>query len=262
MPNRGHLCDECGKTHAYTILNGTTGERRHLCYDCFSTSHPPGVTKTRPQLEQHWIDGEVAETERALRALTDPGDLRRYPGLDVLDPYFLASADRQALLNGICQAALQRSGADMANVQLFDPTDNGLHIAVQYGFERPFLDFFAWVDGKGSACAAAGKQRRAVMVPDVARSALFSASGREVMLDARALAVRSIPLVSPSGRLLGVFSCHYHKAEWPTEGDVGLGSALAKAAARGLWWQAHQADDGHTASHDGAPRARGRSVSR
>ena len=203
------------------------------------------LERVRTELQQQWIDAEVAETERSLRTLTDPGELRRYPGLAVLDPYFLASADPQTLLGGICQAALQRAGADMVDVQLFDPTGHGLYIAAQDGFERPFLEFFDWIDGKGSACAAAANQRRAVMVPDVARRALFNGESREVMIDAGALAVCSMPLVSPTGRLLGVFSCHYHKAGWPTESDEALGSVLAKAAARGLSWQARQAASHH-----------------
>ena len=125
---------------------------------------------------------------------------------------FLATADQQTLLDALLDAALNHSPADTANAQLVDPNGRGLYIAAQQGFERPFLDFFEWVSDDGSACAAAATKGAIVMVPNVALSPLYTDASRQAMLDARSCAVQSFPLVSSTGQLLGVFSCHYHKA--------------------------------------------------
>lgn len=200
-------------------------------------------------LAQQWMDAE----ELSIKSLSEPDDLRRFPNLAVLDPYFLATADQQTLLGGMVEAALDHSSADMGNVQLFEPTQRGLFIAAQLGFDKHFLDFFEWVRDDGSACATAATQRASVVVPDVARSPLFTDASRQVMLDAGANAVQSIPLASSTGYLLGIFSCHYHKAGIPSDDDVPLLGALTRAAVRFLQWQARKVGNGHvvTAEADG-----------
>lgn len=203
--------------------------------------------------EQRRIDLEAAATRRSVWTLTDDDALRSYPALGVLDPYFLAAAEPDTLLENVLDAALTHSSADMGNVQLFDPRRRRLHLTAHRGFEPPFLDFFEWVDDEGSACAAASAQRARVVVPDVEHSPLFSGVSREVMLDARAVAVHSAPLISPSGRLLGVISCHYNKAGRPPDADMELVSVLAQAVVRSLQWQGHQQGKGAaTHTHNGS----------
>ena len=198
------------------------------------------VERLRRYMDQQEIDAQVARTTRSIDALTDLRDLRRFPKLEVLDPYFLASADQQTLLSRLLEAALDHSSASMGNVQLLDPDRGCLYITAQLGFESPFLDFFRWVDGAGSACAAAANRGATVAVPDVARSLLFNDRSREVVLDAGAAAVQSVPLVGSTGRLLGVFSCHYNRVGQTSEEDVRLVMALVRAAARSLRWHGRQ----------------------
>ena len=201
------------------------------------------------------MDGE----ERSIKPLTELHDSHRVPRLDILDPDFLASADQQTLLAALLEAALNQSSADTANVQLVDSGRNGLYIAVQQGFDRAFLDFFEWVGDDGSACAAAATKGTTVMVPNVLRSPLFTEASRQVMLDARSAAVQSIPLLSSTGELLGVFSCHYHKAGRPCDDVTPLLDALAKATSQSLQWQARKNGNGsRTATEADHARGNGR----
>jgi GAF domain-containing protein len=84
-----------------------------------------------------------------------------------------------------------------------------LRIAVSRGFEAEFLDYFAIVQGSESACRVALQQNCRVIVPDFRRDSLFNVDSRRIMLRANALAVQSTPLISSSGRLLGILSTHY-----------------------------------------------------
>ena len=208
-------------------------------------------------LAEQWADVH----EPSIKPLAEPEDSPRLPKLDILDPDFLATADQQTLLGALLEAALDRSPADAANAQLIDRNRGGLYIAAQQGFERPFLDFFERVTVDGSACAVAATKRTTVMVPNVVRSPLFTDAARQAMLDARSYAVHSIPLLSSTGQLLGVFSCHYHKAGRPSDDVTPLLVALAKAAASSLQWQARQVGDGsHATSEADRPRGEDRNI--
>ena len=67
---------------------------------------------------------------------------------------------------------------------------------------------------------------------DVSESAIFAGTvAREVMLEAGARSVQSTPLLSRSGRVLGMFSTHYHKPHRHEERELRLLDLLARQAA-------------------------------
>jgi len=75
-------------------------------------------------------------------------------------------------------------------------------------------------------------RRERVIVEDVANSPLFAGTpALEVMLAAKARAVQSTPLVTRSGRMIGMFSTHYHTAHQPTERELQMLDLLARQAA-------------------------------
>lgn len=148
-------------------------------------------------------------------------------------------ADRASLVNDALDTALRYSKAAMGNVQLVDPEARGLRIAAQRGFSDPFLDYFEVVDDTTSACGQAMLKGKAVVVSDVASSAVFAGTeGREVMLQAGARAVQSVPLTGPGGEILGVFSLHYRTPDSVLSADRRLLTAVARRASLLL-----QADD-------------------
>ena len=71
-------------------------------------------------------------------------------------------------------AALQITGAAMGNLQLVDRLSGDLHIAAQYGFSKPFLDFFECVrQNEAAACSVALGNRERVVIEDITQSAIF-----------------------------------------------------------------------------------------
>ena len=83
-----------------------------------------------------------------------------------------------------------------------------------------------------AACGSALLKGERVVVEDVAGSPIFAGTpALAVMLEAEARAVQSTPLVSRSGKLLGMFSTHYRTARRPTERDIRLLDVLARQAA-------------------------------
>ena len=135
------------------------------------------------------------------------------------------------LLHEILDAAIEITGAQMGNIQLLE--GDLLRITAQRGFEAPFLEFFDAVHGDQAACGTALQRGERVIVDDVVKSDIFAGTpALEVMLAAGARAVQSTPLVSRSGRVLGMFSTHYrHAPQQPSDRALRLLDILARQAA-------------------------------
>ena len=166
------------------------------------------------------------QTEAALRQSL--ADLTR---MQELSTRLLQAGDFPLLLNDVLDAAIEITGAQMGNIQLLE--GDVLRITAQRGFDRPFLEFFASVHHAQAACGAALQRRERVIVDDVANSPIFVGTpALAVMIAAGARAVQSTPLVSRSGRVLGMFSTHYQRApQQPTERALRLLDILGRQAA-------------------------------
>ena len=115
----------------------------------------------------------------------------------------LQAGDFSLLLQDVLDAAIEITGAQMGNLQLLEA--DVLRITAQRGFDRPFLEFFAAVHGEQAACGAALHRAERVIVDDVLHSQFFvGTAALDVMVAAGARAVQSTPLVTRSGRVLGM----------------------------------------------------------
>ena len=114
-------------------------------------------------------------------------------------------------LSFILETAIAITCADKGNIQLLDLESETLKIAVQQGFEEPFLRFFANVrSDEAAACGAAMQSCKQIVVEDVEQSEIFSGhESLSVLLDAGVRAVQSTPLVSSGGKILGMVSTHF-----------------------------------------------------
>jgi len=146
----------------------------------------------------HASDGELCPI------CSGDGHLAKY------NPYLLFR--RSPWIRGLLAAAIEVSGAEFGNVQLFDSKSESLKIVAQQGFKRDFLSFFDQVHDGATACGAAMKERSRILVSDVGSDPIFfGKEPGEVMLRAGVNAVQSTPLIAPSGNVIGIVSTHYHR---------------------------------------------------
>lgn len=118
-------------------------------------------------------------------------------------------------------AAISVASADFANIQLVHPIGRGLELKAQRGFSDSFVNYFEFVEDRNTACAVAFAERRPIVVPDVASSAVFAETeALAVVLEAGVRAVKSTPLVDRSGEILGVLSVHYRDCRIGMYSDV------------------------------------------
>ncbi len=122
-------------------------------------------------------------------------------------------------LQAILDAAIEITGADKGNIQLFDPASNTLELIVQRGFEGRFLEFFARVRrDEPLACSAAMQTCGQVVVEDVTQSDIFAGQkSLDVLLEAGIRAVQSTPLLNASGEIIGMISTHFARPHRPSE---------------------------------------------
>ena len=179
-----------------------------------------------------FMERKRAESEIATLNKTLVSDLAAMTRLQQLSTKLVQIHDMGSLMNDILDVAIEISDADMGNVQLFERESEILKIVAHRGFDDAFLEFFASADNGSTACEIVGKLGRRVIVEDVGTNPIFAGTpAREVMLSAGARAVQSTPLMTRSGRLIGIVSTHYREPHRPTERQLTLLDLLARQAA-------------------------------
>jgi len=112
------------------------------------------------------------------------------------------------LAGQVLEKVMSLARADRGNVQLVDPQSGALTIIAQYGFDEKFLDHFAVVADRGSACGRAAWRNAQLVITDVVADRGFEPH-REIAASSGFRAVQSTPLADREGRLIGVVSTHY-----------------------------------------------------
>ena len=152
--------------------------------------------------------------------------------LQKLGAMFVREGDWDAVLGEIVEAAIAVAGADFGSVQLLDPETGGLRIVAHRGFPQWWVDFWKSVPEGAGSCGTARQRGERVIVEDVEHSPIFAGTaGLEIQLKAGVRACQSTPLLSRSGKLLGIFSTHYGRPHRPAERALRLLDLLARQAA-------------------------------
>ena len=171
--------------------------------------------------------------EEAIRTLNArlTEDLAAMTRMQQLSTRLIQAGGISELLAEILDAGIEITAADMGNIQLLDEAGR-LRIVAHRGFDAPFLEFFGEVHDGLAACGSALQKGERVIVEDVAHSPIFAGTpALDAMLAAGARAVQSTPLVSRSGKVLGMFSTHYRRPRRPSERELQLLDLLARQAA-------------------------------
>jgi PAS domain S-box-containing protein len=142
----------------------------------------------------------------------------------------LGAGGMEGLLQAVMDVAVATVGADQGTLQLLE--GETLRIVAHRGHTSPFLNFFESAETVASACWEAAKHGERVVVSDVEKSELFA--GTESLAVLRAAGVRSVqstPMVSRTGKSVGILSTHWRKPHCPDERDLWRIDLLVRQAA-------------------------------
>jgi signal transduction histidine kinase len=148
----------------------------------------------------------------------------------------IQEANVEALYEQILDAAVAIMRSDFASMQmLYSERGSGgeLRLLAQRGFPIQCAKFWEWVEAdSSSSCGMALKTQRRAVVPDTEQcDYMAGTSDLTSYRQAGMRAVQSTPLVSRSGKLLGMISTHWCQPHQPAERDLRLLDILARQAA-------------------------------
>ena len=166
-----------------------------------------------------------------------PDDTLRLDGDEVVVPVLrrlqeigtrlIGASDLPTLLGEFLDPAIEITGADMGIIQLLDASIGGLKIAAQRGFDRPFLEFFDSVRSGVATFRTPITEGSRIIVEDLERTTNFDLKAREEMLKAGARAVQFIPVVTGSGKLIGMLSTYSRSPRRPADRELLVLDSLA-----------------------------------
>jgi len=188
-----------------------------------------GLEQTTGKIDLDYKQVETTYSEREKQLIFDLDAMTRLYKISIL---FVREGSLEPVLVEIVDAAIAISGADFGNIQLLDPESSELKIVASRGFPKWWLDFWNSVSvGKGTCGTALGRKER-VIVEDVEQSPIFVGNpALEIQLKAGIRAVQSTPIVSRSGKPLGMFSTQYKKPHKPDKDTLQMLDLLALSAA-------------------------------
>jgi GAF domain-containing protein len=128
--------------------------------------------------------------------------------------------------------AIALHGAEFGNVQLKAGED--VVIVAQWGFKKPFLEFFRKVTPEDRCCCGrALSSGRIVVVPDIEKDEEF-APYRDVVRAAGVKSCMTTPLLSSQKVFIGNVSTHFATIHTPTAIEVDTIKSYSVAAANHL----------------------------
>jgi PAS domain S-box-containing protein len=182
----------------------------------------------------YFFDGSPAESDQP--TIAEGQDVEREDEslrLQEISTLLIQEGDLEALHKRVLDAAINLMSADMGSMQRFYPEQHELQLLAWKGFHPYSAAFWERVHlESASASGAALSIGHRIMVPDVEASDFMAGTiDLHAYRQSGIRAVQSTPLVSRSGRLLGMISTHWRKPHQPTERAFRLLDVLARQAA-------------------------------
>lgn len=161
--------------------------------------------------------------EQAILALKDElavqlGDLRRLHGMS---RRLSTTLELHPILEETLRVAAAIQGTDLAMLSLCDPHENDLKVKASLGFHESFLKDVSRISPEGGACGICFLEQRRVVVEDVEIDPLL-AQYRKLARQAGFRAVHSTPLVTRSGKVVGVLSTYFRRPRRPSDREMHL----------------------------------------
>jgi PAS domain S-box-containing protein len=139
------------------------------------------------------------------------------------------------LYEKIMDAAVEIMRSDFASMQMLYPErgqGGELRLLAFRGFDPQTAEFWKWVSADSTcSCGVALKTAQRVIVADREECDFIGADHLNTFRQAGIRSVQSTPLVSRSGKIVGMISTHWSRPHHPSERDLSLMDILARQAA-------------------------------
>lgn len=153
--------------------------------------------------------------------------------LQSLSSRLIEDDDPDALYEHILDAAMALMHSEMASMQLFVPDRNELRLLAWRGFHPESAAFWQWVSlDSASSCGNALRDMQRVFLSDIERpDSGITGDDLEHYRLCGIRSVQSTPLISRTGKLLGMISTHWRAPHAIDERELTLLDVVARQAA-------------------------------
>jgi signal transduction histidine kinase/CheY-like chemotaxis protein len=179
-----------------------------------------------------WFGAASNVTARKQAEIEAAANLRDTQLLLDLSARLITEDNIQALYQEIMETAISLTHADAGTVQIFDQATQDLLLLATHGFEKAMIDRFYRVNaGSHTSCGIALKSGiRSFVDFDVPESEDLDGSLR-VHVEAGYRSAQSTPLISRSGKPIGMVSTHWRVRHRPCDRELRFLDLLARQAA-------------------------------
>jgi PAS domain S-box-containing protein len=180
------------------------------------------------------FEAEVRRRERAEERLE--AELADAKLLQSVSAELISEKDVGAIYEKLVDAAVGIMRSDFASMQMFYPEKGpggALRLLASRGFSLEARRCWEWVSQQtASSCGEVLRSGRRVVATDVERCEfLIRLGGLDAYLGAGIRAMQSTPLISRSGKLVGMISTHWRRPHEPSERDLRVFDLLVRQAA-------------------------------
>ncbi len=193
---------------------------------------PGEVTLVEDIAERTWTAIERARSEAALRdsKATLAAELVNAELLRGLAERLVTEESARTIYDEIMSAAVAVARSDAGTIQLYDPETRSLRLLTTWNFSRTIADRFQNVDASSrTACGLALRTGQRAFVDFADETA---DTGCALLVDAGFQSALAIPLVSRTGKQLGMLNTHWHAAgHRSTERQLRFLDLIARQAA-------------------------------
>ncbi|HEY7313938.1 MAG TPA: ATP-binding protein [Gemmataceae bacterium] len=186
------------------------------------------LTEQRRYQELQRMQTELCESEARLAA-----ELADTKLLQSISAQLIQEDKVETLYEQILEAAIAVMHSDMASMQMLDPDRGQLRLLAWKGFDAESAASWEWVRlGSATSCGAALASGERVIIPDIETCDFLAGTPNlDAYRRSEIRGMQSTPLVSRSGRILGMISTHWRRPHQPSERDLRLLDVLARQAA-------------------------------
>lgn len=153
--------------------------------------------------------------------------------LQEISTQLIQSNSMDSLYRQLLDAATTIMRSNAASIQVFYPDRGRLRLLAWKGFHPESAAFWEWVDADSSSrCGAVFSADQRVIVPDIETcDFMVGTPDFDAFCQSGLRAMQSTPLLSRTGRMLGMISTYWHEPHQPAERDLRLLDVLARQAA-------------------------------
>ncbi|MGA2057882.1 MAG: GAF domain-containing protein [Bradyrhizobium sp.] len=174
---------------------------------------------------------KLQETQSELESELRDSELLRQISLELLD-----EDHEDALYDKLVEAAATIMRSEVCTVQILHPERGPageLRLLASRGLLPEGVKFWEWVRAdSGCTCGEVLRTGKRAIAEDVANCAFMAGKpDRDVLLAAGIRAGQSTPLITRSGKLVGIISTHWTRPHRPSERDLRMFDILARPTA-------------------------------